>query len=268
MLNEMELFKFGLLAERAHRLGLDIALQASSLGEKSIGIIADEARNIGEKLYRVFDRTKANQLQNFDIEEEIVQLECLTTNGCIEMLRIGNYANHHTLTLAVIFDEMMNLANDLKKLLQYKTELPQIIPNVFPRNPAVDISIKCIIMTIGGIDFCENIQYVAEIIRYNADNICGDILSVRGHKIPIIDCYDKLSLEKPTETKMLVIINTDYAEQGRTFAIPVDTLPTVFKSDIGVSTNIYEQPMQKYIRECWNCEENRKILFLDYLKII
>lgn len=76
----------------------------------------------------------------------------------------------------------------------------------------------------------------------------------------------KLPVEN-TAPKNYIILNTDYAKPNNVFALPVDSVPTIFRSHIGKSSKA-AGISQEFVRECWQCEEGRQMVFLDYEKLV
>lgn len=268
MLTEKQLIKFGLYSERAHRLAFDIAMQAGSLGENGIAIIADETRNVGIKLHRMFDGDEQNKDAILDA---VSQLKYLALNGWLEILRVANYQLYYkpTMPLAVILDEINNLTNDIETAFNTTKELPLIRQKVAPQNLVITSDIHCISFFVGDLLFTENVRFVKEVLYYgNGDSVQLEdgCVKLRGINIPVIR-PDKLT-SKNENKKTLLIINIDYSEKAKQIAVPTETFPAVFRSSIGVSTECKEVICKDFVRECWTCEEDSQMLFLDYDKLL
>lgn len=262
MFTQLEVFKFGLYAERVHRLALDIALQATQHGN-GIAVVADETRNLGVKLHGIFDKIYNNPSEKININDSILELRFLAVNCSIELLAVSGYRNHakSTMQLAVLIDEIMNLTNDLMNLLGYKKVLPPIIPAPLHKSRVADTPIPCMIMTVNGVDFVESIRNVREVV-YCDNSIENGMLSIRGMSIPLLS-----SLKPQGDINYCALVSFDYNRPETLFALPIDTLPTIFQSAIGVTANYKGTLPRNYIRECWDGEEDHQLVFLEYANI-
>ncbi len=272
MLNELEVYKLGVLAERARSLSLEIAIRAYCLEHigKGFAVVAEETRNMSFMLYRVFDELKANPEKKIEnIEDSMLMIKQLVINGYIELLHIEKTGKgtSNAMPLAVILEDVKTLTEDVAKLFKYEHELPVIIPKVSPKNAVVTDKLNCIVMTVGGVDFVESIQFVNEVchvcLTLESREVC-----IRGINIPVVDVYNKLNLKAPEQIKFAAIVNSDYTRKGEFFAIPLDTLPTIIKSDAGISSCVKNSAVGELVRECWNCEEGKQMIFLDYAKLV
>lgn len=264
MYTQNDLVKFAIYAERSHRLAFDIAIQAAQLGDYGSGLaqVADECRNIGLKLKLASDRLYNNEEVN--ITESLFQLESMALNGCIEALRVNdsNFIVKPTKPVAVIFDEIVNLSNDIKTLFKYRTSEFQTYTRVSPRNSVLFGRLPFLQMRIGSQCFTENLQFVREVFRFN-DVKDGKIL-VRNRTITVLDT-SKILEKTATSPEFLVIINADFSQdEDNIIALPVDCLPIICWNDIGTTSQVASDIPKEIIRECWNCEEDNQMLFLNY----
>ncbi len=274
MYTKQQLYKFGVYSERAHRLAMDIAMQSALLGEKGLAVIADETRGIGIKLCNAVDECFNTEECNLRLEDEIKSLAALALNGAIEMLHVSGFANHHlpTLPIAVIMDEIRLLTVELMNLLGYTPPQSYVMPVVNPVSPVVGVDIFCLIMRVNGIELFENVRYISEVARQphiqygSSSETDNSVLLLRGQRIPILKFNKKA--EVTSEHEYFVIVNTDYCGEDGSYALPVDTLPELFRSKVGMSTSYSGDFTSSFYRECWNCEEGRQMLFCDYRKII
>ncbi len=268
MYTQKQLIMFGLYAERAHRLAFDIALSSSELSQygRGMAIVADETRNVGNKLYSLFknDSTCEN-----GVVDAVLQLKYLAVNGCLEMMRLHESTITLKKRLAVILDEIRNLTKDIQILFGIKQELPQILPRVAKENAVIksdmifNTGIRFVIFSIGGVSFCETSNNVVEVLYLDPTAVDEQYLTVRKQKLPIVNYYKKLSLDGKPHS----ILRVQAVHEGeiKDYAVLIDGLPEVFFSGIGVTSKPKGIP-DELIRECWDCEEDLQMLFLDYTK--
>ncbi len=276
-----EIERFGVYAERMYRYSYDLMLQAGGMGEfgEGMAIVAFETRNIANKLLAAVAQLKSNPKQQPDSDEAIPQLRMLIVNAMLEAARAtDNYTDGRPPArkykeFAVIFNEIDATLAGLLELFGMKPELPAIMPRVSRYSRVIDSAIGCLLMTIGGVDFVENVRNINEVVRGPVD-ISDGILKLRSLRIPIIDCHKILSLPKPDASRLIVIVNTGYDGDNDLYAIPVDNIPQLLSSKVGISSIFRADAIPKcgltadMLREVWDCEEERQMLFLDYNALI
>lgn len=272
MYTERELIKFSLLVERAHRLAFDMALCAAELGEQGRGmaIVADESRNFATKVQSFLDSCDINKET---ISDATLEMRYLAVNGCLEMLRLHENKLHTKKKLAVIFDEVRNIADDVAQAFDISSELPLILPRVLqkstivPDNIVMSSDLRFVVFEIGGKQFCESTTNVREIFLYPVDKIADTSVKIRGEDIPLLHCHSELNLQLPQKKFLpLVIISANYQTIPTQYAFAIDGVPDIFFASIGRNVNPKNIPSE-FIRECWNCEEERQMMFLNYAAI-
>jgi hypothetical protein len=137
--------KLEIYTERLHRLALDLALLSSQGGEnwKGTAIVADETRNMGRRLFALLEKESIETLPDVIIDA-LMQIEYLSFNGWLEMLRIGtnfnieNNIKHSANPMRVILEEIKGVANDIRCLFglnDTSSILPR--PELKKRKPCV-----------------------------------------------------------------------------------------------------------------------------------
>ncbi len=273
MYTDKQLIKFGLYAERAHRLAVDAAFAAAELGQYSHGmaIVADETRNMGKKLYALLDMENINEAEIFDV---VLQLKYLAINACLEMMRLHESQLTLKKRFSVIMDEIRNITVDIEKTFGVKQALPLVRPKILGMNTVItdamiwDSGIRFVLFSIGDIPFCEAANNVQEVFYYPTKEIKDNTIQIRDVQLPVLNLYEKLSLKSEMEEYATVlVISTEYAEEPQKYALLVDDVPEVFYSGIGACTKPVGVPAE-IVRECWACEEGLQMMFLDYSKIL
>jgi chemotaxis signal transduction protein len=279
--------KLEIYTERLHRLAFDLALQASQgdANWKGIAVVADETRNISLKLYRILEKESIASPPE-PIADALLQLEYLSFNGWLEMMRIGVDFDHTNVikpsgsrNLAVIFDELRNVTHDIRCLFDLAnphSDLPQ--PELKKESRVSNAKLFLMQATIGGEPFVENAAYVEEVHTYiDGDSPFGirdGFFQVRGIKIPVVDCYARLKLDrthikKTTVGSCMLIIKTDWEKEPNRYGVLVDALPQTFgffsRFSEGESTDsrskIFANP---YARACWDTVDGGQMIFLDW----
>lgn len=278
-MTQNEIVKFGLYAERAHRLALDIALYSSALGRDgmSFAVIADEVRGIGIKLHKAFDQFGNGK---FDINDDLHQLEYLSINLSFEALRnsLERGESYRYKPFAVLMDEIQNLIQDIKEFMHFDRPARPSIFQANPKSMVLGEKFYFTTFTVGGEDFTENIAYVNEIALAVPENQKDGKFQLRGMEIPIVN-IGKMNLKVKNEVHPMLIVNTDYAKQptkciqsthpmigqnSDLFAIPIDSIPVIFLSYAGQNNLPTSTIQSQFVRECWNCEEGHQMIFLNY----
>jgi chemotaxis signal transduction protein len=284
--------KLEIYTERLHRLSFDLAMLAAQGNQnwQGIAIVADETRNASQKLYTLLDKGNVESLPD-SITDALMQIEYLSFNGWLEMLRIGVDFDHEkkyilpsgTRCLAVVFDEIRNVAHDMRNLFGFtdtRYDLPQ--PELKKESRVSNARLFLLQATIGGEPFVENTAYVEEVHTYAEGDPFFDIqngyFQLRGSKIPVVDCYSRFDLDRTHIKKLfgdatLLIINTAWEKEPSRYAVPVDALPQTFgffsRFPEGESTDsrskVFSAP---YTRACWDTRDGGQMIFLDWKALV
>jgi len=280
--------KLEIYTERLHRLAFDLALCASQgdTNWKGIAIVADEARTLSLRLYAMLEKERVESLPA-SVMDTLLQIEYLSFNGWLEMLRIGvdfdpdkNYIlPSGSRNLSVIFDEIRNVARDMRglfNLAETQSDLPQ--PELKKESRVSNAKLFLLQAAIGGEAFVENAAYVEEVHTYiDGDphfGIQDGYFQVRGVKIPIVDCYTRFNLDRSRikETprgSCILIIKTAWEKEPSLYGVLVDALPQTFgffsRFSEGESTEsrsrVFANP---YARACWDTADGGQMIFLDW----
>lgn len=91
-------------------------------------------------------------------------------------------------------------------------------------------------------------------------------LKLRGMEIPLIDGC-KL-LDRPKTESAFVILQTPWAEFNKTYAVTADVL-CIICCPIGKAVDApANMPLAKYVRECWESENDEPFYFMDWIKML
>lgn len=281
MFDEKNLWKLQIYAERAWRFATDIAMEASRLNKQGFALarVADETRHVAKKLHKCLEALHNGEAIDKNFSDILEKLNLAAQNGCIEMLKLNQNSacGNNTIGLAVIMDEVRNLACDLMKLFEYDEIKTMQLPEITCFNKVTNLGLFFFQATIDGRAFVENIQYIHEIIMYDTSDSSlfdskREFMNLRGNKIPVIDLYKKLGSEKASASrKYVVIMNTDWKEPNKLFAILVDEIASnsIFKTRLGVNSqyrgNLFPAEI---IREAWNTANNEQVVFIDWASVV
>jgi len=276
--------KLEIYTERLHRLAFDLALQASqgNTNWNGIAIVADEMRSMSLRLYAMLEKESIESLPD-SITDALLQIEYLSFNGWLEMLRIGvdfdREKSPGSRNLSVIFDEIRNVARDMRGLFDLAetyNDLPQ--PELKKESRVSNAKLFLLQATIGGEAFVENTAYVEEVITYiDGDPYFGirdGHVMLRGAKIPVVDCYTRFNLDRSRIKDMsgrscILIIKTDWEKESASYGVLVDALPQTFgffsRFSEGESTDSRSQVFANpYARACWDTVDGGQMVFLDW----
>jgi chemotaxis signal transduction protein len=280
--------KLEIYTERLHRLALDLALYASQgdATRHGIAIVAEETRTMSLRLYAMLEKESIPSLPD-SIMDALLQIEYLSFNGWLEMLRIGvNFdpiKNHILLSdsrsLSVILDEIRNVARDMRNLFNL-AETHRVLPQPELKKESRVSNAKLFLLqaTIGGTAFVENAAYVEEVITYVDGDPHFDIkdghVMLRGVKIPVADCYTRFNLDRSpikdaAGRSCVLVIKTAWEKEPARYGILVDALPQTFgffsRFSEGESTDsrspVFANP---YARACWDTADGGQMIFLDW----
>lgn len=285
MINEKKVWLCEQYAQKAWALSLNLAQEAARAGHYGRGyaVIADETRIIANSLFNYAVKTRfdgGGEDEFRGIVDLALELGFLSVNAMLEILHVEAMDDKiNSKSVAVCAEEVRNLSlalNELgdKKLWQKPFVLPEIV-SPLKSTKKTDFFFR---FSIGNNALVENTLNVQEVYYSPKTNTAGETFSLRGYKIPIINCYKKFGLSFPsldTERQTVIIINPDdekhHDYMDGTYAVLADDLDinTIFRSRIG-----YAVPPKKsgvfaeYSRECWDVIGNEQLLFIDWQKLI
>lgn len=204
----------------------------------------------------------------------------LAINAMLEMLHVE--AAHDRIIdkhFAICAEEIRNLALALNELTGKRLwQKPFVLPDIISPLKSTWKTDYFIRFSIGGIPFAENALNLQEVCYPAKADIFGDMFSLRGHKMPILDCFRRFDLphEGFDENRQTVmVINPDYEKYHRyrdgVYAVPIDDLDinTIFQSRIGYAVSPKSDSIfADYSRECWDVVGGDQIIFLDWQKLI
>jgi len=280
--------KLEIYTERLHRLAFDLALYASQgdTNWKGIAIVADETRTMSLRLYAMLEKESIASLPD-SIMDALLQIEYLSFNGWLEMLRIGvdfdpdkNYIlPSGSRNLSVIFEEIRNVARDMRVLFNLaETHGDLLQPELKKESRVSNAKLFLLQATIGGEAFVENTAYVEEVITYvDGDphfGIKDGHVMLRGVKIPVVDCYARFKLDRSrikdvAGRSCVLIIKTAWEKEPSLYGVLVDALPQTFgffsRFSEGESTDSRSQVFANpYARACWDTVDDGQMIFLDW----
>lgn len=284
MVCDNNLWKLQIFAERAWRLAMDIAMEAGRLNKYggTLARIADETRSVANRLHSNIESIRNGGGIEEDFSSVLEKLNIIAQNGCIEMLKLNEslHFGGNNISIAVILDEVRKLACDLIELFQYQEIKEAEEPEIIDFSNVVNLSLFLFHSTIGGRPFIENIQYVQEIISYDENQVSTfdsseQFINLRGIKVPVINLYGKLGIAKSNifnnkAKRYAVIINTDWAETNKVFAVLVDNIASnsIFKTRLGLRST-YKSNLfpSEFVREAWEAAGDEQAVFLDWIKL-
>ena len=278
-------------AQQAWTVALAIAKEAGRTGKYGGGyaVIAEEMRNLANKLFDCATKARFDG----DASHECViphvarELGFLGFNAQLEILRVEN--NEKLVkykAISVCAEDICSIAWSLNELAGNPFwRKPFILPELSSPLTSTQQRDYFFSFSIGGIPFVENaLCCVEELICCIDDEHIKktkDSISLRGLKIPIIDCYKRFNL--PTtyikDKQSYMIINPSYTDnteyprgpEDKRYAIAIDDLDigALFASRIGANTPpTTNHPLTTHTRECWNATANEQLQFIDWDKLI
>lgn len=281
MFDEIKIWKLQIYAERAWRLSMDIAIESAKLPKRGGGlaVVADETRRIANKLYMKLEHIKDGTIIDDDFSSILEQLNLLILNGLIELIKLNECVskNWDGISVSIILDEIRLFVCDLMELFEYKKIETIEVAELRSYSSITDMSLFLLQASIGGNVFVENIRYIQQVISFAKDDTtvfnCKDnTINLRGMKIPVVDLYSQFQLTKPSaagndSTNYAIIINTDWDEPNKLFAVLVDDIisSSIFKTKLGVSSPCRSTIFSSdFVRECWDTTTDRQMLFINW----
>lgn len=273
MHTQKQLDKLNLHVQRIDRLALDMALSAAELSHYGQGltIVADETRTFSKKLHACLEKETIDTVAMCDT---ILQIKLLAINGCLEMLRVQEEKWTAKNKISVILDEMNHIAAEMETALGMPEEPSMILPRVSEKSAVVadtvirNSNLRFVLFTIGEKQFCEPTDCVNEVFLYPTNQLDTTMLKIRGQELTLLNCHNRFSVPMPKKDFLPVLWITDRSHTiPKQYAVVIDGVPDIFFSGIGrpaVPSGIEETD----VRECWNCEEDRQMIFLQYEALV
>lgn len=274
MLTEKNLWKFKTYTDRAWNLSKDLSRESVNLkgAGKGIAIVAHEMRLVTESLYKIYEvivNTDDFDVKQNDIEILVRDFNALMLNGVIENMRLRKILNDKSdgYAVTVILDDIENLSYDILTLITDEELEINVQLEVKEYSKVTNEAIHLIKLSIGNHDFVENIDYVREIVTVDSIDL-GEIVNIRGVEIPVIDLFKRFEQShiSSNQGRTLVIISTEYDNENKNYAVVVDPFPrySVYKTRYGISTECKVEIDNKYVRESWDCYEDKQAVYLDW----
>lgn len=274
MLKEKNLWKFKTYTDRAWNLSKDLGRESVNLKGvgKGIAIVAHEMRMLTENLYTIYEEiinTEKYDVNQSDVEVLVRDFNALMLNGVIENMRLRKILHDKSdgYAVTIILDDIENLSYDILTLItDEELEISEQL-EVKEYSKITNEEIHLIKLSIGDYDFVENIDYIREIVTIDNCEL-GDKFNLRGVEFPIIDVFKILNQPYTASTQgvTLAIVSTKYDNETNEYAVVVDPFPrySVYKSRYGRSTTCILDIDSKYVRESWNCHEDKQAVYLDW----
>lgn len=263
-----KIWKLQIIGERLWILANLTAQHAAALKMeegRGLAVVADETRNLSCKINNLVERSlfEDGEIDSGNIRKLASQLYLLALNTAINSARIGPCGK----PAAVCADDIRNLAYEVAVLFQENTDIKRftgIAPMPKTRISSVDSVIELLLLDIAGVRVVEPLINIKEVCMGNDHTETH--LKLRGMEIPLIDGC-KL-LDRPKTESAFVILQTPWAEFNKTYAVTADVL-CIICCPIGKAVDApANMPLAKYVRECWESENDEPFYFMDWIKML
>jgi DNA-binding CsgD family transcriptional regulator len=209
----------------------------------------------------------------------VVELKFLSVNAAIEIQRVADISMDFNIqkSMAILAEELRRIASGLNELIGKSVwQKPFTMPEL--ASPSGSEARDCFfIYSISSYPLIENMKNVIEVCNLRKVDIDGDILFLREHKIPIINCFRHFNLpcknfDPDKQTVIMISPKEKNYESGEgIYAVPIDDLDinAIFYSRIGNAV-----PPKKghvffdFARECWDVLGGNQVIFADWKKLI
>lgn len=262
------IWKLQIIGERLWILANLTAQRAATLKSeegRGLAIVADETRNLACKLNDLVGRCLFDdgEIEAGNIRKVALQLHLLALNAAIESSRFSSWGK----PVAVCADDIRNLAYEVAVLFQENTDIKRfdgITPMPKTRINSIDSVNEFLLLDIAGVHVVEPLINIKEVCM--SDNRTETHFKLRGMEIPLVDGYKLLG--KSNSESSYVILQTPWAERNKTYAVAADVL-CIFYCRIGKPVDFStDMPLAKYLRECWESENDEAFYFMDWTKML
>lgn len=262
------IWKLQIIGERLWILANLTAQRAAALNKeegRGLAVVADETRSLACKINDLVGRSlfEDGEIKAGNIRKVALQLYLLALNVAIESARIGSWGK----PVAVCADDIRSLAYEVAVLFQENTDIKRfegITPMPKACISSVDSVSQFLLLDIAGFRIVEPLINIKEVCMNN--DRTETHLKLRGMEIPLIDGYKLLGKSKSEAA--FVILQTPWAEHNKTYAVMADVL-CIFCCPIGKAVDApVGMPLERYVRECWESENDEPFYFLDWIKML
>ena len=288
MTNEKKLWLCEQYAQKAWALSLALAQEAARAGlyGKGYAIVASETRTLANKLFEYAAEARFG-VDNEDTFKGVIdfafQTGLLSVNAMLEILHVeaADEIGISNKGIAVCAEEVRNLAlalNDLADRPVSVWQKPFVLPEIISpikSSGKIDFFFR---FSIGGVPLVENALNVIEVCCPLKADTTGEIFSLRGVEMPIVDCYRRFNLSRASldpDRQTVIIIHPDcegsYGHKDGDCAVMVDDLDvnTIFQSRIAYSVPPKTGGVfAEFARECWDVAGGDQLIFVDWQKLI
>jgi hypothetical protein len=263
------LWKLQIVGERMWALANMTAQQSCGLGHDGRGfaVVADETRILANKIHEMVEQALfgEREIEPGHVKDIAVMLSFLALNCAIESSRMGWRGK----AMAVCADDIRSQAYEIGRLFDSKCipDGPETNPMPKDRMTSVSQNGEFMLMNIAGVYVVEPLINVKEVIWY--EDRSETHINLRGMEIPLVDGFKLLG--KTQDMPTCVVLHTPWAEQNKTYAVTADVsfLSCLFYSPIGTPVPASpDAPLAKYIRECWESENDAPFYFMDWPKMV
>jgi len=279
--------KIWLIEQFAHKtwtVSLSLAQEAARAGQhgKGYAVIAQEARMLADKLFEYTAEVKfegADDAMLKGIVDFVIELKILSVNAAIENQRVADISMDFNIpkSMAILTEELRKIASGLNELIGKSVwQKPFTMPEL--ASPSGSEVRDCFfIYSISSYPLIENIKNVIEVCYLRKVDINENILFLRGHKIPIINCFRHFSLPCKSfnvDRQTVVMISPEeknYDSGEGIYVVPIDDLDinAIFYSRNGNAVRPKKgHAFFDFARECWDVLGGSQVIFADWKKLI
>jgi hypothetical protein len=264
---------------------LTLAQEAARAGHfgKGFAVVAHEARIIADKLFEYTEKVKFDGVDDAifkGIVESAIQMKFLSVNAVLEIDRMVEISMDFNIpkSMAVFAEELRRIAIGLDELTDNSVrQKPFTMPELASPVESSSASEGFFLYSICGNPLIENMKNIQEVCYCRKSDIEGNTLSLRGLKIPVINCSRYLNLsctDFDEDRQTVMIINPEGVSIGGKdgiYAVPIDELDInlIFYSRVGYAVSPKKgHAFSEYSRECWDVVGGDQVVFADWKKLI
>ena len=227
---------------------------------KEHGIVAEEMRKLTDKMIELVEQNIYGKLSDDDFDKMMKDIITMSTFLALNAALVACKVLEHK-PMAVFAEEIRNLTVELGELYGQEQQYLDM-PSVSPRSRVVRGAFFLLRTISGGIVWCENAQFVNEIMLYVPDFIENNHLVInnewRNMNIPVIKMGDV------SQNAGLIIITSD-VDSNKQYAVLAEiTINILSNSHVGIST---QSKSNIPVRECWTTSDGSEMIFPDWEKL-
>jgi hypothetical protein len=196
----------------------------------------------------------------------------LSVNAELEIMRMAGISMDFNIpkSMAVFADELRGIAVSLEGLTDGNKKADTLLFPEFAEYSEPPSYGSYFSYSVGGRQFLEKCENVLEVCYSRKADIENGAFSLRGAKVPVIDCFRRFGLKNQDTSDFQTVLIVDTGMEKSIIAVPADDLDinTIFYSRAGKDVPVENGRLPAgCAREYWDAAGGGQYIFMDWEKL-